>query len=157
MSDATEIVPVVASRVADIAHEGRDSIRALVAEDNVVNQRLIKRVLEKLGCRVDLACNGYEAVAMARALQYDIVLMDCSMPEMDGYQATAELRSSQPAGQHRLPIVALTAHAMPEDRAKCLAAGMDDYLSKPVDTGLVREVLDRWVQPAGTGGLYADG
>jgi signal transduction histidine kinase/DNA-binding response OmpR family regulator len=132
-------------KTAQIAHEASDSIRALVAEDNPVNQRLIKRVLEKLGCRVDLASNGQEAVAMAQALQYDIILMDCSMPEMDGYEATAELRRSLSQGQ-RLPIVALTAHAMPEDRAKCIAAGMDDYLSKPVDPALVRKVLDRWIE-----------
>jgi signal transduction histidine kinase/DNA-binding response OmpR family regulator len=155
---ATGTIEPGAMRAADVVREG-DWIRALVAEDNAVNQRLIKRVLEKLGCRVDVASNGHEAVAMAKALQYDIVLMDCSMPELDGYQATGELRRCLPQ-THRLPIVALTAHAMPEDRAKCLAAGMDDYLSKPVNLEQVRQVLDRWVvgspRPASEAGYLAD-
>jgi signal transduction histidine kinase/DNA-binding response OmpR family regulator len=144
-SSATLTVPAVTSGPADIADESRDSIRALVAEDNAVNQRLISRVLEKLGCRVDVASNGQEAVAMALRLQYDIILMDCSMPEMDGYEATAELRRAAPASC-RVPIVALTAHAMPEDRAKCIAVGMDDYLSKPINPELVRKALHRWVE-----------
>jgi signal transduction histidine kinase/DNA-binding response OmpR family regulator len=129
---------------ATMVNESRGVIRVLVAEDNAVNQLLITRMLERMGCRVDIASNGLEAVAMAQALQYDIVLMDCSMPEMDGYQAAAEIRRIQQTSR-RLPIVALTAHAMPEDRAKCMAAGMDDYLSKPVDREQVRQVLHRWV------------
>jgi CheY-like chemotaxis protein len=127
-----------------VVDESHDGIRVLVAEDNAVNQLLVTRMLEKMGCKVDIASNGLETVALAQSLQYDIVLMDCSMPEMDGYQAAAEIRRTQPAGR-RLPIVALTAHAMPEDRAKCMAAGMDDYLSKPLNRELVRQALHRWV------------
>lgn len=136
-------------------NESSNVIRVLVAEDNAVNQLLTTRMLERMGCRVDIASNGLEAVAMTQALQYDIVLMDCSMPDMDGYQAAAEIRRTQQANR-RLPIVALTAHAMPEDRAKCMAAGMDDYLSKPVDRELVRQALHRWVaRPEGTEHLAA--
>jgi signal transduction histidine kinase/DNA-binding response OmpR family regulator len=122
--------------------------RVLVAEDNIVNQRLVKHMLEKLGCRVDLAANGHEAVTMAAKLRYDLVFMDCFMPELDGYAATAELRQREAPGDRRLPIIALTANAMAEDRARCLAAGMDDYLSKPVRIEEIRDILRRWATPA---------
>jgi signal transduction histidine kinase/DNA-binding response OmpR family regulator len=122
--------------------------RVLVAEDNIINQRLVKHMLEKLGCRVDLAANGREAVAMAAKLRYDLVFMDCFMPELDGYAATAELRQREAPGDRRLPIIALTANAMVEDRTRCLAAGMDDYLSKPVRLEEIREILQRWATPA---------
>jgi signal transduction histidine kinase/CheY-like chemotaxis protein len=117
--------------------------RVLVAEDNVVNQRLVRHMLEKLGCRVDIAGNGREALTMVANLRYDILFMDCFMPELDGYAATAELRRSELAGTRRLPVIALTANAMAEDRARCLAAGMDDYLSKPVRLEEIRGALGR--------------
>src|SRR5262249_8053353 len=117
-----------------------------VAEDNPVNQRLIQRMLEKLGCRVDIVGDGREAVRMALTHRYALIFMDCSMPDMDGYQATAELRRRQ-LGSARTAIVALTANAMAEDRARCLDAGMDDYLSKPVRLEELREVLVRWAVP----------
>ena len=120
------------------------SARVLVAEDNAVNRLLAKRMFEKLGCRVDLAGNGREAVEMASQLRYDIIFMDCFMPELDGYGASRELRQLEP-GDQRVPIIALTANAMAEDRAKCLAAGMDDFLSKPVDIEELRKALQRWV------------
>jgi CheY-like chemotaxis protein len=126
----------------------RSNARVLVAEDNVVNQRLVKHMLEKVGCRVDLAANGREAVSMAAERRYDIVFMDCFMPELDGYAATAELRQREWPGEPRLPIIALTANAMAEDRTRCLDAGMDDYLSKPVRMEEIREVLRRWCSSA---------
>jgi CheY-like chemotaxis protein len=104
-------------------------------------------MLEKLGCRVDLAANGREALTMAADLRYDILFMDCFMPELDGYAATAELRQRERPGERRLPVIALTANAMSEDRARCLAAGMDDYLSKPVRIEEIREMLRRWASP----------
>jgi two-component system sensor histidine kinase/response regulator len=118
--------------------------RVLVAEDNVVNQRLIQRMLEKIGCDVEIAVDGVQAVTLAVTHPYDVVFMDCSMPEMDGFQATAEIRRLQrDACMSRVPIIALTANALPEDRERCLAAGMDDYLSKPVRQEDLRAALAR--------------
>jgi signal transduction histidine kinase/DNA-binding response OmpR family regulator len=121
------------------------TLRVLVAEDNAVNQLLIKRLFEKLGHRIDLAANGREAVTMASDLQYDIIFMDCAMPHMDGYAATALLREREQSSGRRTPIVALTANAMSEDRRRCVDAGMDDHLSKPVSLEDIRAALERWV------------
>ena len=116
----------------------------LVAEDNRVNQKLIVRQLEKLGCRVAVAVNGVEAVENRFAQTYDLILMDGQMPEMDGFEATKAIRQRETHGQH-IPIVALTAYAMVGDREHCLAAGMDDYLTKPIHVERLIEVLDRWL------------
>jgi signal transduction histidine kinase/DNA-binding response OmpR family regulator len=132
-------------------------LRVLVAEDNAVNQLLIERMFEKLGHRIDLAANGREAVKMATELQYDIIFMDCSMPEMDGYAATAELREFERSCARRTPIVALTANAMSEDRKRCVEAGMDDHLSKPVSIEDLRNALERWVPMSGEGSELAVG
>jgi CheY-like chemotaxis protein len=125
--------------------EEQAAVRVLVAEDNAVNRLLVKRMFEKLGCRIDLAGNGREAVDMASQLRYDIIFMDCFMPELDGYSASRELRELEQT-ERRVPIVALTANAMADDRAKCIAAGMDDYLSKPVSIDDLRKTLERWVR-----------
>ncbi len=117
--------------------------RVLVVEDNPVNQRVASLMLEKVGCRVDVAANGIEAVTAAFELPYDLVLMDCEMPEMDGYAATQEIRRREAPGR-RLPIVAMTAHAMQGDRERCLEAGMDDYVSKPVREPELLAVIERW-------------
>jgi CheY-like chemotaxis protein len=119
------------------------SRRVLVAEDNIVNQKIAVLTLEKLGCRVDLAANGREAVEMAARFPYDLILMDCGMPEMDGYAASREIRAHQQAGS-RIPIVALTAHVIEGTREHCLAAGMDDYMAKPISRACLEKTLVHW-------------
>ncbi|MDO9119630.1 MAG: response regulator [Nitrospira sp.] len=118
--------------------------RVLVVEDNPVNQKVAVKMLEKFGCRVDVAANGREAVQAVARLPYSIVFMDCQMPEMDGFEATRLIRLEERAGLH-LTIVAMTANAMVEDRERCLKAGMDDYLSKPVQSQGFADALSRWL------------
>jgi CheY-like chemotaxis protein len=108
----------------------------------VVNEKVARHSLQKLGFHVDAVKNGREAVAAWRTGQYDLILMDCQMPELDGYEATREIRNHERGGQH-IPIVALTAHAMKDDDLKCKAAGMDDHLTKPLDRESLRLCLDR--------------
>ena len=121
----------------------------LVAEDNVVNQKVAVRILENLNCRVDVAANGREALDLFESLSYDVVFMDCQMPELDGYEATLEIRRRQGTGR-RIPVIAMTANALQGDRERCLDAGMDDYMAKPVALAAFREMLDRWAcQPVG--------
>jgi CheY-like chemotaxis protein/anti-sigma regulatory factor (Ser/Thr protein kinase) len=129
--------PAVPAPVAALARH----LRVLVAEDNAVNQKIAARMLEKIGCRVDLAANGREAVEMADRFPYDLILMDCGMPEMDGFAATREIRS-RPG--RRMPIVALTAHAIAGTRERCLEAGMDDYVSKPLARDTIERVVRKW-------------
>jgi two-component system, sensor histidine kinase and response regulator len=116
-------------------HAVREQLRSLeilVAEDNVVNQRLITRLLEKRGHRSVVVKNGREAIDAIRGQAFDAVLMDCEMPELDGLEAASEIREQEKAGGVHIPIIALTAHAMRGDRERCIAAGMDGYISKPV-------------------------
>ena len=127
------------------AMEPRASLRVLLAEDNLVNQRLATRLLEKRGHHVAVAGNGQEALAALEREDFDLVLMDVQMPEMDGFEATAAIRQKENMNGRHLPIVALTAHAMKGDREKCLAAGMDDYLSKPIRPQELDEVLEHYL------------
>jgi signal transduction histidine kinase/DNA-binding response OmpR family regulator len=131
----------------------RTLARVLVADDNTTNQRVARLMLENLGCRVDVAANGKEAIEMLALLPYDVVFMDCEMPELDGYEATAEIRQTH-AGAH-VRIIAMTAKAIQGDRERCLEAGMDDYISKPVRLEDLEEALERWI-PKGRNGVQAE-
>ena len=121
--------------------------RVLIAEDNPVNLKLARRMVEKLGYHVATAGNGREALEAVRTEQFDLVLMDCHMPELDGYEATGEIRKL--GGEcGALPVIALTANHLDEDRQRCLDAGMNDHLSKPIDPARLQAVLARWVSPS---------
>jgi signal transduction histidine kinase len=122
--------------------------QVLVVEDNAVNLMVVANMLETLGITVCTAANGREALERLGRQRVDLVLMDCQMPEMDGYQATAQIRRHPDKAIAQLPIIALTANAMVEDRERCLAAGMSDYLSKPVTLQLLREKIARWLPRA---------
>lgn len=121
--------------------------RILVADDNLVNQRLAVRMLENLGCRTEVANNGREAVLLHGTRPCDLLFMDCRMPQMDGYQATAHIRAHEPPPR-RTPIIALTASLAEETRRACAAAGMDDFLPKPIRQAPLKSMLSRWLRPA---------
>ncbi|MCA1957097.1 MAG: response regulator, partial [Nitrospira sp.] len=151
--------------------EAHASVRLLVVDDNPVNQKVAVRMLEKLGYRADVAGNGHEALAALARRPYDIVFMDCQMPEMDGFEATRRIReletaplsvasdhtsphlsSPQPPGDtlpttkhRRVPIIAMTANAMEADRQQCLACGMNDFISKPISREDLERVLSQWL------------
>jgi two-component system sensor histidine kinase/response regulator len=130
---------------AEVAQRG---VRILMAEDNVINQKVAQSILGKLGCKADVVANGLEAVRALELINYDLVLMDCQMPEMDGFEATAVIRDpDSKILNHKVPIVALTANAMNGDRERCIEAGMNDYLSKPVKKEDLSVVLEKWLKP----------
>ena len=122
--------------------------RILVAEDNLTNQKVVMLMLQRLGYRADVVGDGQQAVRALESIPYDLVLMDCQMPEMDGYKATRVIRSPESrVPNHDIPIVALTAGATKEDRERALSAGMNDFLSKPIDNELLASTLARWLAP----------
>jgi PAS domain S-box-containing protein len=135
--------PIV-TRQALRSQRVRETHHILLAEDNVVNQKVACRHLEKLGFRVDVAVDGQAAFTAWQSGRYDLILMDCQMPVMDGYETTRKIREHE-AGGRRIPIIALTAHAMKGADNECRAAGMDDYLSKPIDREQMQKSLSRWL------------
>src|SRR6202012_3534980 len=120
-----------------------DGARVLVVEDNEINQFAAIRLLRSFGLDVDVAANGREAITMTGRTEYSAVFMDCQMPDVDGYTATRVIRRREEQTGHHTPIIALTAHALDGDREKCLSAGMDDYLSKPLRRDAIQDVLRR--------------
>jgi signal transduction histidine kinase/CheY-like chemotaxis protein len=148
LGGAPAATPVAAPAAAPISATvpARAHRQILLAEDNEINRMVAVGILEGLGCAVDIACDGIQAAAMAVDRHYDLILMDCQMPEMDGFEATQQIRARQAeAGGARMPIVALTANAMTGDRERCLQAGMDDYLAKPFKKEALATILDKWV------------
>lgn len=137
----------VAAEPVTVRHTTSERPRILLAEDNEINQRFFTLALEKYGCDVTLASNGKQAVSKASTESFDMILMDINMPLMDGFEATRTIRAAETGGDH-IPIVALTARALPGDRQKCLDAGMDDYLAKPVQQVALEAMLDRYLRIA---------
>ena len=123
-------------------------MRILLAEDNSVNQLVALKQLEKIGLRADAVANGNEVLNALNNFPYDLILMDCQMPELDGYEATRLIRANRSASYSQIPIVALTANAINGDKEKCLEAGMDDYLAKPVQIAQLRKILEKWLTHA---------
>jgi two-component system, sensor histidine kinase and response regulator len=148
MGAATEVSSTTSLVTHQSLLEAQAQVRArvLVAEDNVVNQKVAVRMLEKLGCRVDVATNGLEAVEATGRIAYHCVFMDCQMPEMDGYDATRAIRQREALTGVHIPIIAMTANAMESDRELCLRVGMDDYAAKPVQPKALSAMLQKWVQ-----------
>ncbi|NOX35151.1 MAG: response regulator [Deltaproteobacteria bacterium] len=131
-----------------VDEEKKKNIRILLAEDNATNQRVALRILQKAGYKADLAENGKQAVKALEKKAYDLVLMDCQMPQMDGFEATGEIRNPNSGVlNHKVPIIAMTANAMKGDQARCLKAGMDDYLPKPVKPLQLSKMIQKWITP----------
>jgi len=144
----------VAPRASEHSHP---HARVLLAEDNAVNQEIARNMLIRLGCGVEAVNDGLQAIEAVRRERYDLVLMDCNMPNCDGYDATVEIRRLERGrGGRHAPIVALTANVMPGDRKRCLAAGMDDYLPKPLRQEDLKTVLDRWLDARAEPDMAAD-
>jgi CheY-like chemotaxis protein len=149
-------MPAASTGGVSIAPSWTSPPLVLVAEDSPVNQIVAARALERCGCRAEVVADGREALRSLEARHYDAVLMDCQMPVMDGYAATVELRRRETFERHT-PVIAMTAHAMEGDRERCLAAGMDDYVSKPMRHADLAEALIRWIptQPYTASNGYA--
>ena len=152
-SETQSTTPALVTRHTVKEVQRRTTVKLLLAEDNLVNQKVAVRMLERQGLRPDVVSNGKEVLAAWEQGSYDLILMDCQMPEMDGFEATDEIRKREASAEvggsllqrPRIPIIAMTANAMKGDRERCLDAGMDDYMAKPVKPNLLEEVLSRWL------------
>jgi signal transduction histidine kinase/ligand-binding sensor domain-containing protein/DNA-binding response OmpR family regulator len=140
--ESASSIPIEESTMKEVVREIKGHI--LIAEDNIVNQKVTKKQVEKLGYRIDVVANGLEVLEAINRISYDLILMDCHMPEMDGYDATSEIRRSEGSKRH-IPIVAMTANAMYGEREKCIEVGMDDYLTKPVKQVELEATLKKWI------------
>ncbi|OYZ22294.1 MAG: hypothetical protein B7Y39_07780 [Bdellovibrio sp. 28-41-41] len=136
---------LIRGKETHLSKPSKKSKHILVVEDNKVNQSVIGLNLEDLSYTFEIAENGAQAIEFLSGKSFDLVLMDCQMPEMDGYEATRQIRLSKASETSKIPIVALTANALKGDREKCLAAGMDDYLTKPIDVGALAQMLTKWL------------
>jgi CheY-like chemotaxis protein/HPt (histidine-containing phosphotransfer) domain-containing protein len=150
-----QVRPAASPPVEPVIVEPAAGARVLVAEDNVVNQRIVAGILQKRGFVVETVGNGRLAIEAIAARAFDLVLMDVQMPEMDGFEATAAIRAAEATTGGRIPIVALTAHAMKGDRDKCLAAGMDTYVSKPVRAAELLEAISPYLRTRRSAGSPA--
>ncbi|KAA3619936.1 MAG: response regulator [Calditrichaeota bacterium] len=128
---------------AELNENNRRHLKILLAEDNIVNQKVAIKILEKMGYRADCVANGKEAVTAIKMIPYDLIFMDMQMPEMDGLQATQAIRELENSDQH-IPIIAMTANAMKGDREKCIISGMDDYISKPINRTMLKDILAKY-------------
>jgi len=137
--------PAVLEAAAPTCH----GLHVLLAEDNLINQKVAVRLLERLGCVLEVVCNGRQAMEALEERQFDIVFMDCQMPELDGYEATMRIRALEAKRGGHIPIIAMTAHAMEGDRARCLDVGMDDYISKPIQVQQLAELVAKWAERCG--------
>jgi two-component system, sensor histidine kinase and response regulator len=144
-AEQTGVIPLITRFSLQDARDPGDLLRVLLAEDNLVNQRLGTRLLEKRGHRVVIAGNGREALLALEREKFDLVFMDLQMPEMDGFEATAAIREKEKGSNNHQEVIALTAHAMTGDRERCLAAGMDGYLSKPIRPQELDNLLQKYV------------
>jgi signal transduction histidine kinase/ActR/RegA family two-component response regulator len=153
---AAQISEEIPMQYAIGAPLGASSARILVVEDNVVNQQVAVAMLTKLGCSVDVAADGQQAIDAQQRTTYDLIFMDCQMPLMDGFAATRAIRENEArkseAGSAHVPIVAMTANALRDDRERCLAVGMDDYIAKPFRQQQLQAALDRWLPQFGAAG-----
>ena len=142
-------LPFMPQRVHE--REGTNATRLLLAEDDAINQLVTKSILSKFGYQVDVASDGSEALKFLEEMDYDLVLMDCMMPVLNGYEATTVIRDlTSKVRNHNIPVIALTANAMREDHERCLAVGMNDYLSKPIEVPELHAMLEKWLSPSTT-------
>lgn len=129
-----------------LTEEEKKNVRILLAEDNPINQQVAIRILAKLGYHSDVVKNGSEALEAIKEKSYDLILMDCQMPEMDGYVATAEIRKlEQINNKSPVPIIAVTAHSLESDREKCMTSGMNDYIPKPINIDQLATTIEKWL------------